>query len=392
MPTSTTQIDSAPDCDIFCAVIDNYGDIGVCWRLARQLAKEHGLHVRLWVDQLSTFQVLCPAVQTQSTKQRIENIDIRLWPQQDSAELFSNITPASLVIEAFACRIPEAFIARMAQSTPPPVWINLEYLSAEDWVATCHRLPSPQPQLSLVKYFFFPGFTPETGGLLRENSLLSERQKFLEQPGAQNEFWRALGVTTPPQNALRVSLFSYENAAIAQLLKAWETAEKPVYCLLPPSRALPAVEAYYQQKLTAGDVIQRGALELHVIPFLEHKRYDQLLWACDLNFVRGEDSFVRAQWAARPFVWHIYPQEEDAHRIKLDAFLQRYCAGLGEETNAMLRTFWHSWNNTNHSKKLDWDALSAALPKLTQHTKQWLEQLAKTEDLACQLVRFTRSH
>ncbi|MBY0444112.1 MAG: elongation factor P maturation arginine rhamnosyltransferase EarP, partial [Burkholderiales bacterium] len=36
--------------DIFCRVIDNYGDIGVCWRLARQLSFEHGFAVRLMVD------------------------------------------------------------------------------------------------------------------------------------------------------------------------------------------------------------------------------------------------------------------------------------------------------------------------------------------------------
>ena len=41
--------------DIFCTVVDNYGDIGVCWRLARQLAAEHGFAVRLWVDDLASF-------------------------------------------------------------------------------------------------------------------------------------------------------------------------------------------------------------------------------------------------------------------------------------------------------------------------------------------------
>ena len=53
---------SRPQWDVFCAVVDNYGDIGVCWRLSRQLAAEHGIAVRLWVDDLKPFARLCPAV------------------------------------------------------------------------------------------------------------------------------------------------------------------------------------------------------------------------------------------------------------------------------------------------------------------------------------------
>ena len=41
--------------DIFCTVIDNYGDIGICWRLARQLRVDDGQRVRLWVDDLTSF-------------------------------------------------------------------------------------------------------------------------------------------------------------------------------------------------------------------------------------------------------------------------------------------------------------------------------------------------
>jgi uncharacterized repeat protein (TIGR03837 family) len=63
---------------------------------------------------------------------------------------------------------------------------------------------------------------------------------------------------------------------------------------------------------------------LHVIPFIAQDDHDKLLWSCDINFVRGEDSSVRAQWAARPFVWHLYPQSEQAHLAKLRAFTDRY--------------------------------------------------------------------
>lgn len=55
--------------DIFCSVVDNYGDIGVTWRLARQLAAEHDLDVRLWVDDLAAFVRVCPSADVQLAEQ-----------------------------------------------------------------------------------------------------------------------------------------------------------------------------------------------------------------------------------------------------------------------------------------------------------------------------------
>ena len=83
-----------------------------------------------------------------------------------------------------------------------------------------------------------------------------------------------------------------------------------------------------------------GALTVRVLPFVSQPDYDKLLWACDLNFVRGEDSFVRAQWAGKPFIWHIYPQDKNLHHVKLRAFLQRYAADIESLSNFSL--FWNS--------------------------------------------------
>ena len=57
---SVSTFAARPDWDVFCRVIDNFGDIGVCWRLARQLAGDFALHVRLWVDDFDSFWLLCP--------------------------------------------------------------------------------------------------------------------------------------------------------------------------------------------------------------------------------------------------------------------------------------------------------------------------------------------
>ncbi|HRD92710.1 MAG TPA: elongation factor P maturation arginine rhamnosyltransferase EarP [Accumulibacter sp.] len=376
---------ASPDWDVFCRIIDNFGDIGVCWRLARQLASEHRLRVRLWVDQLPTFNVLCPKVDPTLAMQLVQGIEVRRWEPR-----FAAIAPAAVVLETFACRLPETFVESMAQRSPRPAWINLDYLSAEDWVAGCHTLPSPHPRLPLDKFFFFPGFTGATGGLLREHDLLGRRRHFAGDADLQIAFWRQAGCVPPPGDRLLVSLFAYETPAINDLLAAWEVSEIPVCCLAPLSRALPQIRSYAGRSIEAGDTFRRGALEIRILPFLEQDHYDQLLWLCDLNFVRGEDSFVRAQWAAKPLVWHIYPQAAGAHVIKLDAFLALYCAELPAGGTTALREFWHKWN-AGRIESASWRKLAASLPTLREHAQRWQESLARQDDLASRLLRFAHS-
>ncbi len=329
---SMSSTSSQTHWDIFCNVIDNFGDIGVCWRLARQLASEQGVAARLWVDELATFQRICPEIDPQSALQNVLGVEVRRW-----AADFPGVIPGDVVIEAFACRLPERFVDAMAACNRPPVWINLDYLSAEAWVSGCHALPSPHPRLPLTKYFFFPGFHATTGGLLRENDLEDRRRTFCASPEQQQNFWRSLGLLPPADGALAISLFSYENPAIAELLEIWAKGDVPICCLAPMTRTLPSIEAYMGRPLEAGDVASRGNLEIRMLPFVAQPDYDQLLWSCDINFVRGEDSFVRAQWAAKPMVWHIYPQDDDAHRVKLGAFLDLYCANLSEPSGTAVQ-------------------------------------------------------
>ncbi len=334
-------------CDIFCRVVDNYGDAAVCWRLARQLAVEHDWHVRLWIDDPAPLRKLAPISSP---------VEVRPWDNEID-------DPADIVIEAFACEPPAAYIAAMAKEKHAPVWLNLEYLSAETWVASCHGLPSPHPRLRLTKHFFFPGFTAGTGSLLRERDYTARRTVFNE-----TAFREEFGLPGRQTDELVVSLFSYSNPALPALQEVWSQSPTPI-SLLVPGGTEPAS--------------QTGNLRQYPLPFLPQIRYDELLWACDLNFVRGEDSFVRAQWAAKPFVWHIYPQAEGAHFIKLDAFLARY-AKVGAGGTA-LRHFWHTWNGDG---TLDWPEFATALPALTRNAQTWTKELASHPDLATSLVQF----
>ena len=412
-----------PRWDIFCRVVDNFGDIGTCWRLARQLAHEHGADVRLWVDRLESFAGLCPSISTRAAIQRVGAIEVRQWPSD-----FPEVTVADVVIEAFACEIPANYLAAMARRSAAPAWINLEYLSAEAWVEDCHLLTSPHSVLPLTvrdcsaggtasgglhpplapavltKHFFFPGFTSQTGGLLRERDLLTTRAAF--GPAETADFKQGLGIPvavgsglnevhTAPRDELLISLFCYPNPALPELLQCWADGPRAVRVLATPGAATEQVAAWFEEPLVMGKPLSRNSLTVQALPFLSQPDYDRLLWACDVNFVRGEDSFVRAQWAQRPFVWQIYPQSEGTHLVKLEAFLSRYLDQF--QNPAAVRRFWLAWNGAGDTAEdtagdtaATWRNFLANCPAIQRHAEVWACHLDRTENLANNLSRFVQ--
>jgi uncharacterized repeat protein (TIGR03837 family) len=386
-PKTFPQAHQKTSLALFCKVVDNYGDIGICWRLARQLEREHGIAVTLWVDDLRSFRRICPEVAVECEQQQIGGVTVRHWRNQDDAFAVDDV--ADIVIEFFGCDIPPAYITAMSQRTPRPVWLNLEGLTAETWVEGCHTLPSPHPSLPLTKHFFFPGFTGRTGGLLLESGLERQRLAFQRDRAGIGAFLARFGVTPAEAAALKVSLFCYPQAPVTDLFAAWQNGARPITCLAPEGVAADAVQAFLGQAPAAGASMTRGALTVRVLPFVPQPDYDQLLWACDLNFVRGEDSFVRAQWAGKPFIWHIYPQDKDLHHVKLNAFLQSYSAATPN-----LRALSLAWNAAAKDS-VDWAALwsafAADMPEIAAGSIDWQRRLSANGDLASNLLKFAEA-
>ncbi|WP_454876709.1 elongation factor P maturation arginine rhamnosyltransferase EarP [Pseudomonas farris] len=367
--------------DIFCTVVDNFGDIGVTWRLARQLVAEHAVTVRLWVDDLRAFERLCPQIDINAAQQWQQGVEVRQW----SAD-WQPTEAADVVIAAFACQLPSAYMEAMAEREKPPLWMNLDYLSAEDWVVGCHGLPSVKYK-NVQKFFFFPGFRKGTGGLLRESGLLERRRQFQQSPQAQREFLQGLGIDRAP-NALLISLFAYENTGLASWLDTMAAESTPTHLLVPEGRILGDVERWLGvDGLKAGAVHVRDTLTVQVLPFVRQDQYDLLLWSCDFNAVRGEDSFVRAQWAGRPLLWHIYRQDEDIHLDKLDAFLVLYTQGLSEPAREAISGLWRAWN-AGETMTDHWKSTRKHWPELEKHAETWCLEQALQADLAAALVQF----
>ena len=317
--------------DIFCKVIDNHGDLGVCWRLGFQLAAL-GERVRLWIDDASALRWMAPA--------GCDGVSVIDWLDPAAVQKAAAASAPDVLIEAFGCEPAPALIARFAEpaaaSASARAWINLEYLSAEPYVERLHGLPSPVfkgPGAGLTKRFFYPGFTSATGGLLREPDLLERQARFdrVQWLAAQQIPWR--------EGERLVSLFCYEPAALAALLNQLAQGPEPTRLLVTAGRAAHAVEAFFSSQGPQGHLSHgHGALSISYLPYLSQQDFDHLLWTCDLNFVRGEDSLVRAIWAGAPMVWQIYPQDDDAHHAKLNAWLDWL------EAPPSLRRFHHVWN------------------------------------------------
>jgi len=370
--------------DIFCSVVDNFGDIGVTWRLARQLVAEQDMAVCLWVDDLHALCHICPEADANLAEQSLSGVTVKAWPKH-----WSGTQAADVVIEAFACQLPATYIEAMAQRKRPSLWLNLEYLSAEDWVEGCHGLPSLQAK-GLHKFFFFPGFTAQTGGLLRESDLLSRRQAFQNSPQARAQFLQRLAIAAPAEGRL-MTLFGYENSALDSWLDCLAGDTDATLLLVPAGRLDADLQRWLQlPDWPVGTPIQRGQLTLQKIPFLSQPDYDLLLWCCDFNLVRGEDSFIRAQWSGRPLLWHIYPQQDQAHLIKLAAFLDHYCADLSPAAQQALRGYWLAWNQGD-ATATSWLALQAVWPELARHAENWCQKLAKQQNITQALVQFYRN-
>lgn len=341
--------------DIFCRVIDNHGDLGVCWRLAADLA-DRGHRVRLWIDDAAALAWMAP--------QGAPGITVQPWRDPLPGE-----TPGDVVIEAFGCDPPAAFVETMPRSSRC-IWINLEYLSAEAYVERSHGLASPQfngPAAGLTKWFFYPGFTAATGGLLREPATLQR------QAGFDRAAWLdTFGV--PPGLAPVVSVFGYPGAPVPALLQWLVREHDGAQVLVCPGALQAEVPALARAFPT---------LAFTALPWLTQPDYDALLWSCDLNLVRGEDSFVRAQWAGAPFLWQIYVQHDGVHAEKLEAFLALHLRGADASLAHTVAALHRAWNGLG-----DWPRTPLSLASWREHTLRWRAELASQADLASALESF----
>lgn len=372
--------------DIFCKVIDNFGDIGVCWRLCCDLAAR-GCQIRLWLDDPQALHWMAPNGHA--------GVQIIHWTKGWSEGWQLQAPWPNVVLEGFGCGPDPDYLAQWDRVkehpslSSPPIWINLEYLSAEPYVERSHGLSSPTVQhawLSQKKFFFYPGFTTQTGGLLRELDLNERRRQF-----DTRSFWATydpVGAKLESNNypVTRVSLFSYHNAPVLALMEnllAQPSHSGQWVVLVTPGQAQEAAQLA-QSNASMMEAQRAGRLRWVELPYLSQKKFDELLWACDLNLVRGEDSLVRALWAQKPFLWHLYQQDDASQFSKLEAFLEM--AQLPPDWSAWMRV-WNRPASTPLSEGA-FHRFQANWKNWQPYARQLAQRLETPPDLTSQLLQF----
>jgi uncharacterized repeat protein (TIGR03837 family) len=327
--------------DIFCRVIDNLGDAGVCLRVTRRMAGGFGWSVRIFID---APEVIAPIVPP-----GLAHVDVLPWAAAEAPDT----VPADCVIEAFGCELPVAYRGRMAArraaGEPAPRWLNLEYFSCEDWVAGSHGLPSPQAD-GLAKHFWIPGFRAGSAGV----TVLPDT--------APDRAARRAGA---PLQAL---LFCYPYAPWA----AW---------LEQAGQGSQTIELWVPAAGLGLHAASTGAVKVVREPLMDQAQFDVRLSGLDFAFVRGEDSVVQAIVSGVPFIWNIYAQDDGAHRPKLAALLDWWCAGLHRDAAAVMQQVHQAWNSHR------WPSAEAGVPSLWQRYLDVLPMLAEHARRVARRVR-----
>lgn len=359
---------------IFCRVIDNFGDAGVTWRLAKRL-RDLNLPVTLVIDAVDVLAKLVhdldPAART-AVVRGIRIVDWDFFEAEVNAgnlDLIGGVWP-SLVFETFGCRLPDAVEKGLCDGRER-LWVNLDYLSAEEWVEGSHMVWGLHPTLPVKKLWYFPGFTDKTGGLLIEDGLEEARRAF------DAKAWRKAHGALPGRRTL--FFFAYPVNAIDRLAAGLKAADEPLNMMLAPGAASDMLA-----KALEGD----ERFNVVRLPFVPQEEFDDILRAADAVIIRGEDSFVRAQLAGTPLLWATYPTDDKAHEIKLDAWLGRFEAVWPEEDAEARKAFdaaARHWVDGTLEPE-EFKAWLDALPAQKHAAEVWRDSLLKRGDLARRIL------
>ena len=340
--------------DILCKVVDNYGDIGVVYRLAKALsALDPSLKLRLSVDNMMAFKALEPAVDAEAEAQSLHGWELLRWGA-DWPGFRSD--PPRLVLECFACGRPDPLEEALFAPNREDVRhiVNIEYLSAEAYANELHLMPSATRSPLVRKHIFMPGFTPSTGGLVIDPDFrramatwggtkaagrealararaallarlgLAPRTDPMDNAATESRIAAAGGCDAAPASCAPAELaarfwlaiFSYERdygPFVAQLARSFDG--EPPLVLAAAGRSQACFVRAWER---AG-----RPFPLLALPFLRQEDWDELLCATDAALVRGEESLARAALAGIPFLWHAYLQDGGHHQVKVAALYDR---------------------------------------------------------------------
>lgn len=349
------------DLTILCKVVDNFGDIGFVYRLAKNLCKVNpSYQIRIITNDLKTFKMLAPELGNGGA-------NIALFDSNDAATCRAEFCqrPPRVILECFQCGRPDWLEEILFDGVTRAFIINIDYLTAEDYAEDFHKLKSGTRSALVKKINFMPGFTAKTGGLILDaaatNNCLQAKDcaggagivgktitegaaetasKSKNAPATENGF---ITKTSGPQ----ILMFSYPKdfAPIIRAILRWNKAAQINLAQGAGKESFLAANENCLQDQKAGGLFVRQ------MPFLSQEEWDKNLYAQDILFVRGEDSLSRACLSGKPFVWQAYLQEDNYQLVKVRALLERMRPHFAPEDFAALENFWLLYNGAESSGK-----------------------------------------
>jgi len=355
-------------------------------RPAQDLRQRLGWQVHLWLDNLAALQAIAPDAPA-ALPCAHQGIQLHAWQEAQHADL-DNAPAPDLVMETFACALPPNVHAII--QTHRPVWLNWEYLSAEDWAIRTHAMPSLQAN-GCEKYFWQMGFVPQSGGLLREADYVEQMDAFTQR---QPE-----NTPSPETAALHIFAFGYAGDVWPKWATALAEQEREIvlHCAGKPLQTSLSAWGNVSGSLKtensndAPPTRTLGSLKIINQDFVPQARFDRALWAADVLIVRGEDSFVRAQLAGKPFFWHIYPQAQAAHLDKLAAFWHTHhqhaapTAAVQHAHQALSCDLNGAADLTHAQRRQHWHTLLDHLADWQHSARAWQQYLLTQSDAVSRL-------
>lgn len=302
---------------VLCKVVDNFGDIGVVFRLCRALSElKKNLEIRLVVSNLDSFAKISKGIDSTKTFQEFRGWKVFDWNDNALCKKEFSKNPPEFILECFQCGRPEWLeeLLFSPQFNLNVQIVNVEYLTAESWADDFHLLKSGTRSAKIKKINFMPGFTKKTGGLILDKNFmccLSEK-KFALNLVKQNLDKKILSEDF--SDSFKILIFSYPKNFdfLASAIKEFSFLKKIIVFVASGAGADSA-------KIS----LKKFKVDFVCLPFMQQEVWDAFLSLMDFSFVRGEDSFSRCCLFGNPFIWNIYPQEEEFHIVKLNAFLQK---------------------------------------------------------------------
>lgn len=302
---------------VLCKVVDNFGDIGVVFRLCRALSElKKNLEIRLVVSNLDSFAKISKGIDSTKTFQEFRGWKVFDWNDNALCKKEFSKNPPEFILECFQCGRPEWLeeLLFSPQFNLNVQIVNVEYLTAESWADDFHLLKSGTRSAKIKKINFMPGFTKKTGGLILDKNFmccLSEK-KFALNLVKQNLDKKILSEDF--SDSFKILIFSYPKNFdfLASAIKEFSFLKKIIVFVASGAGADSA-------KIS----LKKFKVDFVCLPFIQQEVWDAFLSLMDFSFVRGEDSFSRCCLLGNPFIWNIYPQEEEFHIVKLNAFLQK---------------------------------------------------------------------